>query len=215
MLNTIYTARTKQNKPGSLTTESTHPLWQSEESKKKGMEEEGGEAGCMSRAAMVTVIHVVDTLEPTQSLPPVAAIPRSVCLCRRPPCVPGRVTVQSATTKEEARHCYRKRRRTKALFTPPPTPTPPKHVSSSFNYICWGGLRDNTQVQSGQGTLKLFVFFFFAISFWRCLCLYANDLVSGALQRCAFTTCSGQSRLLISEWGHGKSHRFPFKLKIK
>lgn len=82
------------------------------------MEEEEGEAGCMSRAAMVTVIHVVDTLEPTQSLPPVAAIPRSVCLCRRPPCVPGRVTVQSATTKEEARHCYRKRRRTKALFTP-------------------------------------------------------------------------------------------------
>lgn len=78
----------------------------------------------MSRAAMVTVIHVVDTLEPTQSLPPVAAIPRSVCLCRRPPCVPGRVTVQSATTKEEARHCYRKRRRTKALFTPP-HPHPP------------------------------------------------------------------------------------------
>lgn len=164
----------------------------------------------MSRAAMVTVIHVVDTLEPTQSLPPVAAIPRSACLCRRPPCVPGRVTVQSATTKEEARHCYRKRRRTKALFTPPH----PQYPSSSFNYICWGGLGDNTEAQSRQGTLKLFVFFF-AISFWRCLCLYANDLASRVLQRCAFTTCSGQSRLLISEWGHGKSHRFPFKLKIK
>lgn len=110
----------------------------------------------MSRAAMVTVIHVVDTLEPTQSLPPVAAIPRSACLCRRPPCVPGRVTVQSATTKEEARHCYRKRRRTKALFTPPH----PQYPSSSFNYICWGGLGDNTEAQSRQGTLKLFVFFF-------------------------------------------------------
>lgn len=77
---------------------------------------------------MVTVIHVVDTLEQTQSLSAPAplpshpsAIPLSVCLSLsgRSPCVPGRVTVQSATTKEEARHCYRKHRHTKAAFPPP------------------------------------------------------------------------------------------------
>lgn len=165
----------------------------------------------MSRAAMVTVIHVVDTLEPTQSLPPVAAIPRSACLCRRPPCVPGRVTVQSATTKEEARHCYRKRRRTKALFTPPTPPNIPPAPLITFVGEAW----ETTRKHKVDRARSNFFVFFFAISFWRCLCLYANDLVSRALQRCAFTTCSGQSRLLISEWGHGKSHRFPFKLKIK
>lgn len=40
--------------------------------------------GCISRAAMVTVIHVVDTLEQTQSLPASVPLPRcchpSVCL---------------------------------------------------------------------------------------------------------------------------------------
>lgn len=88
----------------------------------------GKKTGCITRAAMVTVIHVFDTLEQTQSLPspplspsPVAGIPLSVCLSGRPPCVPGRVTVQSATTKEEARHCYGKHRRTKAAFPPPST----------------------------------------------------------------------------------------------
>lgn len=84
---------------------------------------QGEKNGCISRAAMVTVIHVVDTLELTQSLPPVAAIPLSLSLSQRPPCMPGRVTVQSATTKEAARHCYRKRRRTKAVFLPPTTTT--------------------------------------------------------------------------------------------
>ena len=43
----------------------------------EGRRDRGGEekkTGCISGAAMVTVIHVVDTLEPTTSLPPVAAI---------------------------------------------------------------------------------------------------------------------------------------------
>lgn len=160
---------------------------------------------------MVTVIHVVDTLEPTQSLPPVAAIPRSACLS----------TASLRAWQGHGAVSYYKRRSPSLLqetqthqspVHPPHTHTP-QYPSSSINYICWGGLGDNTEAQSGQGTLKLCLFF--AISFWRCLCLYANDLVSRALQRCAFTTCSGQSRLLISEWGHGKSHRFPFKLKIK
>lgn len=73
---------------------------------------------------MVTRIHVVDTLEQTQSpRPPVAATPLSLSL--RPPCVPGRVTVQSATTKEAARHCYRKRRHGEAALPTPAAPVPP------------------------------------------------------------------------------------------
>lgn len=72
---------------------------------------------------MVTRIHVVDTLEQTQSLPPVAATPLSLSL--RPPCVPGRVTVQSATTKEAARHCYRKHRHGEAALPTPAAPVPP------------------------------------------------------------------------------------------
>lgn len=122
------------------------------------MEEEEGEAGCMSRAAMVTVIHVVDTLEPTQSLPPVAAIPRSACLS----------TASLRAWQGHGAVSYYKRRSPSLLqetqthqspVHPPHTHTP-QYPSSSINYICWGGLGDNTEAQSGQGTLKLFVFFF-------------------------------------------------------
>lgn len=111
----------------------------------------------MSRAAMVTVIHVVDTLEPTQSLPPVAAIPRSACLS----------TASLRAWQGHGAVSYYKRRSPSLLqetqthqspVHPPHTHTP-QYPSSSFNYICWGGLRDNTEAQSGQGTLKLFVFF--------------------------------------------------------
>lgn len=112
----------------------------------------------MSRAAMVTVIHVVDTLEPTQSLPPVAAIPRSACLS----------TASLRAWQGHGAVSYYKRRSPSLLqetqthqspVHPPHTHTP-QYPSSSFNYICWGGLGDNTEAQSGQGTLKLFVFFF-------------------------------------------------------
>lgn len=96
----------------------------------------------------------------------------------------------------------------------PPTPTPP-NIPPAPLITFVGEDWETTRKHKADRARSNFFVFFFAISFWRCLCLYANDLVSRALQRCAFTTCSGQSRLLISEWGHGKSHRFPFKLKIK
>lgn len=81
---------------------------------------------------------MVDTLEQTQSLPLVAATPLSLSLS---PCVPGRVTVQSATTKEAARHCYRKRRHAEAAL---PTPATALITASARPFI----LCAHTHVQS-------------------------------------------------------------------
>lgn len=45
--------------------------------------------------------------------------------------------------------------------------------------------------------------------------MFARRLTREHSDAALFTAHSGQSRLLISAWGHGKSHLFPFKLKIK
>lgn len=150
----------------------------------EGREGRGRKAGCMSRAAMVTVIHVVDTAPPP-------IIPRSACLSRRPPCVPGRVTVQSATTKEEARHCYRKCRRPKAVSTPPALPPPPEslqlllHHHCNYRFNLWAfsppspPLRPGSAHRTGLNFLSLF---FCHLEMFMFICQRARQQSTPALR---------------------------------
>lgn len=178
-------------------------------------------------AAMVTVIHVgwhirADTvLSLSLCLTPLSFC-LSVGLSHWLPSVPGGVTAQSVTTKEEACHCYRKRRCTKAVILP--------LLHQHFNYtlslqaFVMRGLGTDTGTHTHVRTqwtttdtetlnssnaelpcLTSLMFMFVVLM---------TSLVR-TLQYSTLTSCSGQSELLIFKQGHGKSHLFPFKHKNK
>lgn len=150
---------------------------------------------------MVTRIHVVDTLEQTQSLPLAAATLLSLSL--RPPCVPGRVTVQSATTKEAARHCYRKRRHAEAAL---PAPATALITASARPFILH--VHACARIQGSRRS-----------ELCRrpdvCVCMLMAGW-SAALRCCCFYHfLQGKVGFLIFHQGHGKSPLFPFKIKMK
>lgn len=140
---------------------------------------------------MVTRVHVVDTLERAQSLPLVADT-----LCSRS--LSLWVTVQSATTKEAARHCYRKRRHAEAVL---PTPATALITASARPFI----LRAHACART-QGSRKREVCGRADV----CVCVLTRSAQVLLLQ-----FIRGKVGFLIFQQGHGKSHLFPFKIKMK